>query len=142
MTEHRNETPPLPDRVVFYDGVCGLCNGIVRFLLRVDKKGALRYAPLQGSTAALMRHRWHGVPEELDTFVFIEGDATYVRSRAVFASARHLPYPWRAIRLFRWVPRFLTDALYRLVARWRYTLFGKSDSCVAPAPEVRSRFLP
>ncbi len=133
---------PLPERLVLYDGVCGLCHRTVRFLLRVDRDSAFTYAPLQGEAAARARALYPNIPDELSTFVFIEGGRAHLRSRAFAHAARHLPYPWRLGALSRFVPAFLADLAYRLVAKVRYRLFGQHDTCSLPSPEQRARFLP
>lgn len=134
--------PREPRHVVLYDGVCGLCNHAVQFLLRVDRRRALLFAPLQGETAAAARARHPEIPADLDTVVYLEDERVHLRSRAFVRLARLLPYPWRALSWLWIVPRPLADVVYRLVARVRYRLFGKYDTCRIPAPDERARFLP
>jgi len=132
----------LPSRILLFDGVCGLCNHLVQFCLRADKKRALRYAPLQGETAARLRALYTEIPEGLDSVVLVDGDAVYLRSRAVLGCANYLGWPWRLARLFRWVPRVIADAAYNLVARTRYRIFGRFEVCRVPSREERELFLP
>jgi predicted DCC family thiol-disulfide oxidoreductase YuxK len=132
-------TPDGP--VVLYDGVCGLCARSVRWILRHERDHALRFAPLQGATAAAMRARYPTIPEELDSVVYIDGDRAYLRSKAFLHVARHLRAPWRWAYRLRWLPGFVLDLGYRLVARLRYRVWGKHDTCELPAPEQRARFL-
>ena len=132
----------LPARLMLYDGVCGLCNRTVRFLLRVDRGERFVFAPLQGETAAQLRRLHPAIPAELDTFVYVEQGQAHLRSRALIRSARQLPYPWKMLSWLWVVPRPLADLVYRLVARVRYRLFGQYDACPVPAPELRRRFLP
>lgn len=132
----------LPPRIVLFDGVCGLCHGLVRLLVRIDRDRVLRYAPLQGDTAALLRSLYPQIPNDIDTAVLVEDGVVYLRSRAVIATCRGLGWPWRALSVLSWLPSFVTDAVYRLVARVRYRVFGKLDACAIPAPEQRELFLP
>jgi predicted DCC family thiol-disulfide oxidoreductase YuxK len=138
----RTDPPPDPRYLVLYDGVCGLCDHSVQFLLRVDRRRVLMFTPLQGETAAALRARHPEIPADLDTVVYIEDGRVHLRSRAFVRLARQLPYPWRALSWLWVVPRPLADLVYRLVARVRYRLFGKFDTCRVPSPDERARFLP
>ncbi|MFT5357959.1 MAG: putative DCC family thiol-disulfide oxidoreductase YuxK [Polyangiales bacterium] len=127
--------------MVFYDGECGLCQKSVQWLLNHDSEGRLRFAPLQGSTAADAlgeRDDLAGV----DSIVFLEEGRLYLRSRAVFQIASYLDPGWRWLRHFRILPAFLTDLGYRFIAKIRYRVWGKADVCRVPSLEERARFLP
>jgi predicted DCC family thiol-disulfide oxidoreductase YuxK len=132
----------IPARVVLYDGVCGLCDRLVQFLVAKDRARRLRYAPLQGETAARLRAQLPGIPDDLDTMVFVDDGQVYLRSRAFARIARYLPMPWRLGAVLRYVPRVLADAAYGLVARSRYRIFGKVEACGLPTAEQRQLLLP
>lgn len=132
----------LPPRIVLFDGVCGLCHWLVRFLVRVDRKRALRYAPLQGETAARLRSLHPDIPDDLDTVVFVEDGDVHLRSRAVLRTLAYVGWPWRAFRLFSVLPRPVTDWAYERVARVRYRVFGKLEACEVPSVSERSLVLP
>jgi predicted DCC family thiol-disulfide oxidoreductase YuxK len=137
----------LPANVVFYDGVCGFCDGMVQWLLARDGEGRLHYAPLQGSTAQRTRTVHPGeFPEGPDTLVLVESAGArpviHLRSRAVFRTLELLGGPWRAFGLLRILPRFLSESAYRLFARSRYVWFGRLETCRIPTPDERARFLP
>jgi len=136
------DAPPTPPRIVLYDGVCGLCDKLVQFLVAKDLERLLRYAPLQGDTAARLRAQHAEIPADLDTMIFVDEGKVYLRSRAAARIARYLPWPWRAVAAVRFVPRFVADAVYGLVARSRYRIFGKVDACGLPTPEERRLLLP
>ncbi len=137
-----NESP-LPPRIILYDGVCGLCHRMVRWLMAHDRESRFHYAPLQGDTAARLRAaRPDAFPSGLDSVVYVEEDRLFVRSKAFVQAARHLGPPWRWAYSLRRLPSFLLDPFYWLVARTRYRLFGKYDSCQAPSTEQRERMLP
>ena len=126
--------------IIFFDGVCGLCNRSVDLLLRWDAKGVLRFAPLQGTTAQTM------LPEEqvrdLDSLVLKDAQGIHRRSDAALLALEHLGDGWRGVGLLRALPRGLRDAVYGLVARHRYRWFGKRTSCRLPTAAERERFLP
>jgi len=136
------QSPELPPRLVLFDGVCGLCNKVVQFLVRVDGQRMLRYAPLQGETAASLRAIHPEIPNDLDTMVFVDEGRVHLRAQGVLACTKYLNWPWRWGSVLRWTPRFVSDPIYRLVARARYRWFGKSDVCRIPAPDERDLFLP
>ena len=110
-----------PARIVLYDGVCGFCNGSVRWLIERDAAARLHYAALQGETAAALRARHPEIPTALETIAFVEEDRVSLQSAAVFRVLRELGPPWRWIAAVRWLlPRALWDAAYRAFARRRY----------------------
>lgn len=125
--------------VVLFDGLCGFCDGAVQLLLRLDRRGALRFAPLQGETAAPWRSR---VPPGTDSILLVEGDRVTWRSEAALRIAAHLGWPWRAAGALRIVPRVVRDAVYDAIARARYRLAGRREACRLPTPAERARFLP
>ncbi len=135
------ESPHAP--ILLYDGVCGLCARSVRWILRHERDHDMRFAPLQGETAAALRARHPRIPTELSTVVLVdpEHDRVHLRSKAFLYAARHLRAPWRWLYGLRWIPGFLPDLGYRVVAALRYRIFGKKDACEIPAPDQRARFL-
>src|SRR5688500_5144509 len=109
----------VPGPIVLYDGECGLCSRSVRFLLARDG-GQLWYAPLQGETAAALRAKHPEIPRTLESVVLVDGDRVHLRSKAFLYGAKYLTRPWRWAHALRWLPAFLLDLGYRLVARVRY----------------------
>ena len=134
--------PALPERIVLYDGVCGMCDRVVQWLLDRDPQGKLTFAALQGETAAALRREHPSIPAEIDTVVFVEGGRVHLRSRAVFALLAVIGGFWTPVSWFGVLPQWLTDLGYRPVAALRYRIFGKLDACRLPRPEERARFLP
>ncbi len=137
--------------IVYFDGVCNLCNGFVDFLVRRDRAQKLRYAPQQGSSFAALRSRHPELPvpegdapatENMVTVVTGQGgEKIYRASDAVRIALAQLPGAWGLLRFMGIVPRFIRDAVYKLIARNRYKLFGKRESCRLPKPEERALFL-
>jgi len=133
--------------IILYDGVCGLCNRLVQFVLRRDPGGIFRFASLQSSFAARILSR-HGVNAlDLDTVYVVvnydlPGEHLLARSDAIISILKQLGGIWKVLGiLFQLLPRVVRDAAYRLVARNRYRIFGRFESCMIPAPENRARFL-
>jgi len=132
----------LPPHLLFYDGVCAMCNGIVKGMLRNDKQRIFYFAPLQGETAELARTLHPDFPTEIETVVYLRRGEVFLRSRAAALAAQELPYPAKAVSWVRFLPVWLTDFFYGIVARVRYRVFGKYEHCPLPPPEDRGRFLP
>ena len=139
---------PGPRALVLYDGLCGLCDRSVQWLLRHDRRNALVFAPLQGETAKPYLAAATGRGDDgLDTVVLVERDQrgverVHVRSEAAFRLLRQIGGAWSALAWFRVLPRALTDAAYRFVSRRRRRWFGRLDACRVPDANTRGRFLP
>jgi predicted DCC family thiol-disulfide oxidoreductase YuxK len=128
--------------VVFFDGVCGLCDRTVRFLLTHDRHDRLRFAPLQGPFAQRTLPALGGRPERLETIYVLTSEGRLLqRSRAVLFAAVALGGGWRLLAVLKLVPRPLADFVYGLVARVRYRVFGRLEACAIPSPQERARFL-
>lgn len=127
--------------VVLIDGVCHLCQGLVRFIIPRDPQGRILFAPLQSEISRKLTNDSGLVPGQLSTVVLLENGVCYTESAAVLRIARRLRFPWPAAYLLIIIPRPLRDALYRLVARNRYRWFGRDEQCMVPTPEIRKRFL-
>jgi predicted DCC family thiol-disulfide oxidoreductase YuxK len=138
--------------LLLYDGVCALCNGVVQFLMTRDRLDRFRYAPLQSSLGREVLARF-GIPAFPDGVMLLTGALTtgerlYQRSDAVAAALQLLGGPgalggfWRlAGRALGRLPRPLRDWGYGVIARFRYRVFGRYDTCPLPPPEQRSRLL-
>jgi predicted DCC family thiol-disulfide oxidoreductase YuxK len=127
--------------VVLFDGDCAVCNATVGFLLDRDRKGVLRYAPLQGAYGTALRARTPAWPANLDSLVLDEGDRVSWYSTGVLRAMRWLPAPWPAFSLFLLVPWPIRDAAYRAFAAVRYRVFGRVERCRLPRPGEEARFL-
>jgi predicted DCC family thiol-disulfide oxidoreductase YuxK len=139
-----------PSTIIFFDGVCNFCNALVNWLIDHDQHRRLHFAPLQGATyAALCKQRiWesdaqaHHHLHDLSSIVVYSEGHIFVRSAAVLQIAWLLGGIWRSMTwLLRFMPAFMLDTGYDVVARNRYRLFGKQDQCRVPTPELQARFL-
>ena len=132
--------------IVLYDGVCGLCNRLTQFLLKRDHHDRLRFASLQSEFATTILKRHERDTHDLDTVYVVmdyEGpnERLLARSDAILSLGQELGGIWSVAGLAKALPRFLRDGLYNLVARNRYRVFGKYDSCMMPEPKHRRKFL-
>lgn len=127
--------------VVFFDGVCGFCNRSVDFVLSRDRAGRIRFAPLQGETA--QRLLSPADVANLNSLVLWTPAGAYRRTAAVCRILWLLGGGWAICGTLLWlIPRPLRDLGYALIARNRYRLFGRKETCRLPTPAERARFLP
>lgn len=136
-----------PRPVLLYDGECGLCNQVVRGLLRSDRTGRLQFAPLQ-SAAAQAYLKAQGLPtEDFDSLVFVPDwdrpvpGAHRLRTDGALAAAAEVGGGWRLVTWLRVLPGWIRDPGYKLVARMRYALFGEHQGRPLWETEARERFL-
>jgi predicted DCC family thiol-disulfide oxidoreductase YuxK len=128
--------------LVLYDGTCGFCARSVQWILAHERDGEIRFAPLQGATAQLARMRYPQIPQAIDSVVYISEGRAHRRSKAALYLARHLRAPWGWAYALRWIPGFVLDLGYRVIAALRYRIWGRADACQLVTPEQRARFLP
>jgi predicted DCC family thiol-disulfide oxidoreductase YuxK len=151
VTAAPGDAPSAPERagtagearaVIFFDGVCGLCNRLVQFVLARDGAARFRFAPLQGGFARRELVPRGGRPDDLDTMAVLTPEGELLeRSRAVLFILRELGGLWKVLSGLRVLPVALTDRAYDLVARSRYRVFGRLDACRVPGPAERDRFI-
>lgn len=127
------------DNIIFYDGTCPLCLGFVRFLLRIDKKGVFKVAPLQGSTAKKLLT--YDETAHLRTVVVISDNGKLTRSDAVLEAFSRIGFPWNLMRVFKFLPKFLRDPIYLAVSRIRYKIFGRYEHTMLPENTFKERIL-
>jgi len=127
--------------IVLFDGVCNFCNATVNFVIRNDKKGVFRFAALQSETGQKILEQYGLSKDQFNSFLLIEESRVFDSSTAALKLARQLTLPWRLMRVFLIVPRFIRDGIYNFIARNRYKWFGKKDSCMVPTEEIKSRFV-
>lgn len=129
-----------PHTIVYYDGVCGLCNRTVWWLIRHDRKKILRYAALQSTFATHLpeKYSFTGIPGSI---VFQDGENFYDKSTAVIRIMIRMKGLYRLAGVLYVIPRPVRDVVYDWIARNRYRWFGKYDACPMPRPEHRELFL-
>ncbi len=136
---------PPSNPIVFYDGVCGLCNRLVQFLLKRDRHDRLRFAALQSEFAASLLKR-HGLDaRDLDTVYLVlhckSGERVLARSDAILYLLRQLGGVWGIAGLGRVLPKWVRDGIYKIIAGNRYRVFGRYDNCLLPEEKHRHKFL-
>lgn len=127
-------------RIIFFDGICNLCNRSVDFLYRKDKKHQFQFAALKGETA----EKFLGIknPEQAQSIIYLRNGKVLKQSSAVLQILVDLGGAYRFFSFFRIIPKSLRDILYQAVAKKRYKWFGNSESCRSITPEEQPFFLP
>lgn len=128
-------------KIVLFDGVCNLCNRSVQFIIKRDRHKQFYFASLQGKTGQQLLEQFHLTADNLNSFILIENGKLYQKSSAALRITRKLGAAWPLLYGFIIVPPFIRNAVYSLIAKNRYKWFGKSESCMIPAPGLKERFL-
>lgn len=127
--------------IVVFDAQCLLCSRWVKFLLKYDRRGAVRFASMQGATGQALLSQAGLRVDGLQTLLLVDGSRSWQHTGAILRLLHALGWPWRAAWLAWPIPAPLRDAAYRLVARNRYRWFGRSDTCLMPPAGYHARFL-
>jgi len=135
------QLPASETAIIMFDGVCNLCNASVNFIIDRDTKRYFRFAPLQSETGQAFLKKNELNAEDFDSLVLVEGDQFYRKSTAALRIARKLDGMWPLFYIFIIIPPFIRNIFYDLVAKNRYKIFGRSDQCRIPTPELKSLFL-
>lgn len=127
--------------ILLFDGVCNLCNSTVQFVLKRDKKHYFKFASLQSNYGQLFLKK-NKLPTSIyDTFILIEGNSYTIKSSAILKVFKQLSSLWPVLYIFIIIPKIIRDTLYNIIAKNRYHIFGKKDSCMIPDKEIISRFM-
>lgn len=131
---------------ILFDGVCNFCNASINFIIDRDSKGTFKFAALQSGVGQELLKKFGLKTSDsesctFDSIVAIEGDKVYQKSDAALEIARRMDGIWKIFYVFKIIPTFLRNPVYDLVARNRYRIFGRTDACRIPTPELKARFL-
>ena len=127
--------------IVLFDGVCNFCNGSVNFIIKHDSQKRFKFAALQSEIGQKLLRQYGLSENDLDSVVLVEDGQAFTRTTAALKTARHLDGLWSWAVIFLAVPLPVRDMFYRLFAKNRYQLFGRTEACMMPTPELRHRFL-
>jgi predicted DCC family thiol-disulfide oxidoreductase YuxK len=131
-----------PDKpTIFFDGVCNLCSGFVQFMIGIDPEAKFQYASLQSDAGQAMLSHFNMPTQEINTVVLLYQGQIYTHADVALQIARLLGGWYHLFLVFSIFPRPLRNVVYNWIARNRYRWFGKSESCMMPTPELKSRFL-
>ncbi len=124
------------ERIIIFDGVCGFCNKSIDILMRLDEEKIFKYTSLQGEYAKKL-----DIPEGTQSIVFYENKRLYYKSTAILKILRSLGGVWVFTNVFYLIPRFMRDFIYDMIAKYRYHIFGKTESCRMPKEGEKERFI-
>lgn len=127
--------------VIVFDAMCVLCSANAQFVLRWDRAGRFRLASMQGEVGSSLYRKFGIDPRNPEGLIVVDGDRALRDSDAVLAICRGLGWPWQAAGVLRLVPRAVRDPVYRWIARNRYRMFGRRETCWIPTREQAGRVL-
>lgn len=128
-------------KIIVFDGVCEFCNRSVDFILKWERGSEFKFTANQNEAGREILRAHDLDPDQANSLFLIEHGKLYDRSTAALRIARRLRFPYRLLYGFIIVPKFLRDAVYKLIAKNRYRFMGKKDSCRIPSPAEMARFL-
>ena len=132
----------IPKDIILFDGVCNFCNGYINYVIAHDHRNKFHFAPLQSKTSAMLSEMHKTDFEKLNSIVVAKGNEVLTQSKAVLYILKNLDTWWSPlINLAYLIPNIIRNWFYTAFANKRYSLFGRTESCMIPTAEVRSRFL-
>ncbi len=127
--------------ILLFDGICNLCNSIVKFTIKRDTKGKFKFAALQSDEGKTLLKELGLTSNYFDSLVLIIGDKYYLKSSAGLRVLRELGGIWKIVYVFIYLPIPFRDFIYDLIAKTRYRIFGKQNVCMVPTTDIKQRFL-
>ena len=141
LTASKTYNIPRDKPILLFDGVCNLCEGTVKFVVKRDKKAVFNLSSLQSEAGTILLKEF-GLPANyVNSFILIDKEKIYTHSSASLQMFKRLGGLWSLLYVFIIVPRPIRDWVYKLIAKNRYRWFGKKDACLIPSPELKKRFL-
>lgn len=126
--------------VIFFDGVCNLCNASVQFVIEHDQENYFKFSALQGDYAKAVLPKFNVNPSSLNSTLLLEDGKLYTKSSSALRVAKKLNGIWPLLYGFIIVPKFIRDWVYDLVAKNRYKWWGKQETCWLPTPALKNKF--
>jgi predicted DCC family thiol-disulfide oxidoreductase YuxK len=127
--------------IILFDGVCNFCNFWADFIIKRDKDEIFKFASLQSDAGKTIAEKFLINRHDIDSIILIKGENYFIKSEAALEVVKELKSIWKIFYLLKVIPRPLRDFIYDLIARNRYAIFGKRDTCRVPAREEMSRFI-
>jgi len=127
-------------RIILFDGVCHFCQKNVQFIIKHDPNALFQFASLQSPIGKKLLDEFNVPPHE-DSLILLENDRYYSKSSAALRISKQLTTIWKLLYLLIVIPKPIRDVFYNIIAKNRYTWFGRSNECMIPPPSIRNRFL-
>lgn len=131
----------MTDRLIIFDGICNFCNASINFIIRRDPNAKFTFGTVQSAIGTRLLRDLHIDPANPTTFVLIQDGEVFLKSNAALEISKHLTGAWPIISYLRFIPESIRDSIYNLIARNRYKIMGKRNSCMIPTAEIRTRFI-
>jgi predicted DCC family thiol-disulfide oxidoreductase YuxK len=132
---------PTNYEIILFDGVCNFCNASINFVIDHDPDKHFKFAPLQSEIGQDILTQFNKNTEDFDSVILLKNNQLYQKSAAALEITKHLSGFWKYLSIFKVFPTFFLNFFYDIIAKNRYRIFGKADSCRMPTPELRERFL-
>ena len=132
---------PQNTQIILFDGVCNFCNSSINFVIDHDPEKHFKFAPLQSEIGQSILTQFNKSTSDFDSVILLKNNQLYQKSEAALEITKHLSGFWKYLSVFKIFPTFFLNFFYDIIAKNRYRIFGKADSCRMPTPELRERFL-
>ena len=139
--EHKSKEIAENYEIVLFDGICNFCNSSINFVIDHDPKKHFKFASLQSEIGQEILRKYNKNTKNFDSVILLKNNTLYEKSAAALEITKHLSGLWKYLTVFGVLPTFFLNFFYDIVAKNRYRIFGKADSCRMPIPELRERFL-
>ncbi len=127
--------------IILFDGICNFCNSSINFVIDHDPEKHFKFAPLQSEIGQEILTQFHKNTKDFDSVILLKNNQLYEKSEAALEITKHLSGFWKYLSVFKILPTFFLNFFYDIIAKNRYRIFGKADSCRMPTPELKERFL-
>ncbi len=141
MMEEITKEIPENYQLILFDGVCNFCNSSINFIIDHDHEKLFKFAPLQSEVGQAILRKFNKNTKDFDSVILLNDNQLYEKSAAALEITKHLSGLWKYLSIFSILPTFFLNFFYDVIAKNRYKIFGKSESCRMPTPELRERFL-
>ncbi len=127
--------------IILFDGVCNLCNGLVQFVIKRDKKSIFKFASLQSDFGQQFLQQNNLSATTFNSFIYVRNNTILQKSTAALYVLKDLSTLASVLFVFILIPAFIRNFIYDIVAKNRYKWFGKKDECIVPTPALKEKFL-
>ncbi len=133
---------PKDKKIILFDGVCNLCDTVVQFIIKRDKKDIFRFVPLQSELGKIIMKHIGVNASKIDSIILYEpGIAYYYKAEAAFRIVKYIGGFYNLLRIFSILPKKVSNGIYDYIAKNRYTWFGRKEACMIPTSELKAKFL-
>ena len=132
---------PQNTQLILFDGVCNFCNSSINFIIDHDPKKHFKFAPLQSELGQSILTQFGKNTNDFDSVILLKDNQLFQKSEAALEITKYLSGGWKYLSIFGIFPTFLLNFFYDIIAKNRYRIFGKTETCRMPTPELRERFL-